>query len=484
MREKAQAMFTSRAFRQGSVASAITVVAVALVLVLNLFVGALAQRHQWRLDLTADRAFVLTDQSREFLAELEVDVTIYILTPETTLTASGDYFFQANEVIRQYAALSPRITLEYIDLTRQPAFAARFPQFQLGAHTILLVSGERVEPISIFDLFNIETDQFGSWIASSRAEQVLTGALLFLSMEELTTVGVLTGFGKPEPSALVALLETNRYRVVSLNPLTQEIDPAVSMLVINAPTTDYPEHLIATLERFLQSERETSILYFASVGQPELPNLEAFLADWGIVVGQGVVHQTDLNMTWRSSPHMSAVNYTEAVFARHALGFNSIMPNARPLDVAFVERGARVLSAPLVFNESAVVMPLDADESWSPAAESERGPFNALTISQEWALLPGGSEQVSTLAVFASADFIDVNMLINPYTGNAQYMLGFVGTLTGQEIDLAIAPSVIGLSPLPVTDFQVMVYGILLVIVLPLAVVLAGTAVFLRRRYM
>jgi len=483
MKEKVRGIFASRAFRQGSVASAVTILFVALVLALNLFVGLLAERYQWRLDLSADRAFVLTAQSREFLDGLDVDVTIYVLMPEATLTASGVYFIQANEVIRQYAALSPRISVEYIDLTRQPAFAARFPQFQLNAQTILLVSGERVEPINIFDLFNVETDMFGSWIASSRAEQVLTGALLFLSMEELTTVGVLTGFGKPDSSALVSLFETNRYRVVFQNPALEEIDPTVSMLVIYAPSVDYPEHAIVSLERFLQGERDVSILYFASVAQPRLPNLEAFLAEWGIIVGEGVVYQADRGMTW-GTPYMSAVHYTEEVFARHALDFFSIMPNARPLDIAFNERGARTLSAPLVFNETVAVQPPDADESWSAGDADEFGPFVALAISHDRSHLPGGSERVSALAVFASADFVDSNMLLNPYIGNAQYMVGLVQALTGQEADIAIAPSVIGVSPLPVTDFQVLVFGVLLVIALPLAVVLAGAAVFLRRRYM
>jgi len=483
MPQRIRDYFASRAFRQGSVASVVTALALAVVLAINLFVGMLAERGQWRIDLTPDQAFVLTADSREFIAGLEADVTIYVLMPEASLTASGMYFIQANEVIRQYAAHSSRISVEYIDLTRQPAFAARFPQFQLSAHTILLVSGEEVEPISVFDLFNIETDQFGTWIASSRAEQVLTGALLFLSMEELTTIGVLTGFGKPEPGALISLLEQNRYRVVFVDSLTHEIDPTIDMLIINAPTTDYPEHLIAALERFLTGGRERSILYFASLGQPHLPNFEAFLADWGISVGQGVVNQTDLNMTW-GSPYMSAVEPTEQVFARHALGSDLLMPFARPIDVVFTERGARSLSAPLSFNETVAVQPLDAGEGWSPGPHDRFGPFPALALSREHAYLPDGSERASTLAVFSSSDFVDVNMLLNPYIGNAQYMLGLVSALTGQEAEIAIAPSIIGITPLPVTDFQVIVYGVLLVIILPLAVVLAGGAVFLKRRYM
>ena len=475
-----RAFLNSRAVRQGSVAAVITLMFVAVVVLLNLFIAVVDTMQQWRLDLTAEQAFVLTDESRQFLAGMDVDVTIYVLTPEVTLTAAGDYFIQANEVMRQYAALSPHITLRYIDLTREPAFAARFPQFQLNAQTILLVSDDRVEVLNIFDLFNIESDAFGHWIASSRAEQMLTGALLFLAMDRQVTVSVLGGFGESDSSGLVALLEANRYRVIHQNLLTEEIDPEASVVIINAPSRDYPQEALARLDRFLQGERDNVVMYFASVAQPPLPNLEAFLADWGIIVGEGIVYQTDTNMTW-GGPFLSAVHYTESVFARHAIDFFSIMPNPRPLDFVFHERGTRVVSAPMVFGETVAILPPDAEEGW---AFEEWGPFAALALSRDEVELADGSLRTSTLAVFASDDFVDINMLRNPHLGNAQYMLGLFEGLSEHVGGVAIAPKTIGMAPLPVSDFQVMVYGVLFTVALPLAVVLAGGMVYLRRRHM
>ncbi|MCL2579729.1 MAG: GldG family protein [Oscillospiraceae bacterium] len=485
MKQKLVSIWKSRVFRQGSVATAITALVVAIIVALNLFVGVLAERHQWRLDLTAEQAFVLTQESRDFIAQLEMDLAIYVLTPETGLTAAGEYFVQANEVIRQYAALSPRITLEYIDLTRDPAFAARFPQFQLNAQTILLVTEDRVETLSVFELFNIETDVFGSRIASSRAEQMMTGLILFMTMDRQVTVSVLAGFGESDSSGLVSLLETNRYRVVSQNILTEEIHPEATILVINSPTRDYPEDVIAKIERFLLGERDVTLVYFAGVHQPPLPNLEMFLADWGILVLPGIVYQTDLNMTW-GGPYLSAVHYTEDVFARHTFDFFSIMPNARPLDFLFHQRGARTVSAPMIFGESAVLQPLDAQNGWSPAMSEMPGPFAALALSQDEAFTGDYDEagRVSTVAVFASRDFVDVNMLLNPHIGNAQYILGLFEGLSEHMGGVAIAPTVIGATPLPITDFQTIIYGVLFVIVLPLVVVFAGGVIFIRRRHL
>jgi len=478
--------FSSRAFQQGSAATAITILFIAVVVAFNLFVGALADRHQWRLDLTVDQAFVLTDESRQFLAEMDTDVTIYVLMPETTLTASGDYFIQANEVIRQYAALSPHITVRYIDLTRDPAFAARFPQFQLNSQTILLVTGGRAETLSIFDLFNIETDFFGGGrIVSSRAEQTLTSMLLFLTMDHQVTVAVLTGSGVADSSGLVELLETNRYRVIYQNPLTEDIAPEVSLIIMNAPTRDLPEDAIARLERFLQrDDKDVSLLYFAGVNQPPLPNIEAFLADRGILIMPGIIYQSDLNMTW-GGPFLSAVHYLEDFYARHALDFFSIMPNPRPLDLLFHERGSMIVSVPLIFNETTYIHPLDdLFPDQSPVDPPEFGPFAALAMSYDISILDDGSERVATLAVFASRDFIDVNMLRNPYIGNAHYMLGLFEGLTDHMAGVYIAPKTIGVSPLPVTDFQAIVFGLIFVIALPLAVVFAGGVVYIRRRHL
>ena len=484
MAQKKQPFYSSRAFRQGSIATVITALFIAVMIALNMFIGVLAGRNQWWLDLTADQAFVLSDESVQFLTELDTDVTIYVLTPETSLTVLGIYFVQANEVIRQYAALSPHITVRYIDLTRDPAFAARFPQFQLNAQTILLETENRIETLHIFDLFNIETDFRGSRIVSSRAEQALTSMLLFLTMDRQVTVGVLTGFGESDSAPLISLLETNRYRVITQNLLTEEISPEVTMLIINAPTRDYPQDAIARLERFLQGERDVSLLYFAGINQPLLPNLEAFLAGWGIIVNEGIIYQTDLNMTW-GGPYLSAVHYTEDIYSRHAVDFFSIMPNPRPLEFLFYQRGNMTVSAPLIFGETACIRPLDADENWSPSDSEAFGPFAALAMSYDQILLDDDETiRTSVVAVFASQHFVDVNMLLNPYAGNAQFMLGLVQGLTDHMGEVAIAPKVIGASPLPVTDFQTIIFGILFVVVLPLAVIFAGGVVFLRRRHM
>jgi len=483
MAQKRQPFYRSRAFRQGSIATVITALFIAVMVSLNLFVGVLAERHQWWLDLTAEQVFALSDESIQFLAELDADITIYVLTPETNLTAMGIYFVQANEVLRQYAALSPHITVRYIDLTRDPAFAARFPQFQLNAQTILLETENRIETLHIFDLFNIETDFRGSRIVSSRAEQALTSMLLFLTIDRQVTVGVLTGFGESDSSALISLLETNRYRVITQNLLTEEISPEVTMLIINAPIRDYPQDAIARLEQFLQSERDVSLLYFAGINQPMLPNLEAFLAGWGIIVNDGIIYQTSPGMT-RGGPYLSLVHYTEDFYSRHAVGFFSVMPSPRPLEFLFHQRGDRTVSAPLIFGETACIRPLDADDDWSPRDSEAFGPFAALAITYDEILLDDKTLRTSAVAVFASQHFVDAERLLDPYAGNAQFMLGLVQGLTDHMGEVPIAPKVIGAAPLPITDFQTIIFGILFVVVLPLAVIFAGGVVFLRRRHM
>ena len=483
LRGWAKSALTSRIFRQGGVASVITVLFVVLVVLLNVLLGSLAAQNNWRFDLTAEGAFVLTQESLDFLEGLGTQINIYVLMSEPTLTAAGDYFIQANEVLRQYAALSDYITLSYIDLTQNPGFASRFPQFQLNAQTILLTTDGRAETISIFDLFNIETDAFGTFIASSQAEQVLTGMLVLLTMEYQVTISMAGGFGEANSAALVNLLEAHHYLVVTQNLLTESIDPQASLLIINSPTVDYPEHVIAELEAFLQNERETTILYFASAEQPPLPNLEAFLADWGIIVEPGLVYQSDSNLTL-GGPFISAVQYTEELYSRHALEFFSIMPNARPLDFAFGASGSRRTDSLMIFSSSAAIRPPEADMGWTAAQAEVFGPFPAVAITYDEVELGFMEYRVSALAVFSSRDFIDPNMLINPYIGNAQYMLGFIQARTDHMADIAIAPTVIGLTPLPVNDFQVMLFGVVFVIGLPLAVVVAGGVVFFRRRHM
>ena len=70
-------------------------IVVALVLV-NLLTIYITDRYPVSIDLTPQKVFGLTEQSKEYLSKLEQPVSIQVMTNEDTFIASGDYYVQAD----------------------------------------------------------------------------------------------------------------------------------------------------------------------------------------------------------------------------------------------------------------------------------------------------------------------------------------------------------------------------------------------------
>ena len=484
----------SRRFRQGSFAAALTALFIAIVVALNMVVSVLSARYPLRVDLTSEQAFVLTDQSKEFVKNLTRGVNIYILTREDALKAAGDYYIQASEIIKQYAAASGHITVEYVDLARRPDFARRFSEHQLDSSTIILESDRRVNTISFYDLFNIESDFFESayyqsqYIASSKAEQVMTNAIMRIVMEKPPTISILHGFGEGGTRGLAELLEQNLYVTEEQNLLTEDIHPDASLLIISAPMRDYSENELRKLDDFLLNGGNygRAILYFADVGQPDTPNLDAFLADWGIAVDDGIIFQTDQSRLVANSFYWSVVAYGEEFFSRIPIARQlfTVMPEARPMRALWEENGMRQASPILYFDEGVRVQPLDDDdEDWSPDQSDIRGPIPAMILARETGY-PGGEEAHSFVVAAASSLMMEPWVLENPYFGNAEYLLAVIEELSGKESGPSIAPKTIGGSLIMISELHIIYIGAIFVVILPVFILVTGGVVFFRRRHL
>ena len=478
---------TGRGLRYGSFSLAVTLCFIAAVILLNAVVSALGDRYSLRLDLTKDQIFKLSPESIRFLDGLDQDVTLYVLTSEDYFSSGNLYYIQAQEVLRQYAARTPRITLEYIDLPRNPGFEKRFPEFQLSSYMIVLQCGDRTATVAISDLFNTDFDPYyyTEYITSSKAEQALTSAILGLTTVHQVTVAIVEGFGESSTETLENILKTNSFNPVHQNILTEEIDPEAEIAVISAPMRDYTQDELRKLDRFLQNGGDygKTLIYFPAVLQPPTPNIDSFLADWGISVDEGVVYQTNYAKLLSLNNYWSVADYNEQYFAQPAIERRLLtaMPESRPLSILFESGNNLSVSAPLIFTDTAVVAPLESLEGWTPDAAERRGPMPAFIVSTG-APYNQRKDVGSNLLVFGSYEFIGPSILTSRSVGNSDYILNVVNILSDREDTVYIAPKTIGARELPVTGDVIVALGIVFVAALPLCVLIVGGVVYFRRR--
>lgn len=453
------------------------VVALVLINVLTIYI---TDRYPVTIDLTPEKAFQLTDQSKEYIAQLSKQVTVQVMTSEENFIAGGEYYVQANAVLKEYEKYSDQITLEYVDLLENPSLAYQYEDVQIG--DIVVSCGTRSQTLDAYDLFNVESGSYyGSYITSSKAEQAMTSAIMNVTSETQVKAAVLSGHGEQSPDGLTALMEDNNFEIVTVSPATEEIPSDVDVLIWMAPTNDPDQEVLDRIDSFLSSNEEKTLLYFADTTQPELPRLESFLEKWGIGVSASSIVETDSQHIINMNPYFSTTSISNLTLT-DTMTDTSIpitMPFARPLEQVYETNMDISTEVLLESTETATTIPYGITEeeleNWTP---EEYGPF-ALAILSTKSFEDGSTSQV---VAFGSAVSISESLLSSGSFCNADYYLSVLNTLTHRENVISIQSKTLGGQELGLNTAQVFIIGIAFMIVVPVVVLIWGMWIWYRRR--
>jgi ABC-type uncharacterized transport system involved in gliding motility auxiliary subunit len=476
-------------FRHGALSTLITVLVLAFIVLLNAALTALFAKRPLNIDLTQNKIFELSKETKGFLEALKTDAEVYVLNAETAFAGSNpsQYFTQANEVVKKYAQLSPQhVRLSYVDLLRNPDFASRYPGLNLRVNDILVVSGDKSRVLSPQDLFNVRSSYYGSYIESSKAEQSLTRALASICGEKAALVLVLFGHNEEDVAAFTELLSLNNYESVRQNLLTEDITAEASVAILAAPARDLTAEELRKLDAFLASGDHKTLFYLASAAQGDMPNLADFLAEWGISVEGGVVFERDSARLLSNSPFIALAEYAETEFSKTAASraLSPVIFSARPLKPLFESSGSKTVTALLRASATSGVRPANAASDWQPAAADTAPNTPVLTLSRSVRNGADGSPLRANVLVSGSAHVLGQNILSSRSFANSTYFLDVFARLSGREQLFSIEDKTLGASELGATLNQVMLIAAVFAGLLPLSLLVVGTVVWFRRRHL
>lgn len=283
------------------------------------------------------------------------------------------------------------------------------------------------------------------------------------------------------------LLQKNGFELSTVETLGAEIDSSTQIVVVAAPKVDFTEAEIKKLDAFLVNGGAygKQMIYIANPNQAELPNLEAFLAEWGIGFEDGVTVETDTNRIYYNeyfsiqdsdSIDLDFIGRTEALKAP------ILMHNVRPIKVLFEAQNLRSTKVLCSTYDSSVLAPLNAPEDWDAANEQKKA-FNTIVAGQRETDTTDVNEiEHSTVVAFASSDMFASGIGDSDTFGNSQFTVSLLNELTGKESAITVASKDLTGVQLEINATTAIVLGIVFVAVLPLVVLIIGLVVFLRRR--
>ena len=468
------AAFKTRKVKTGSVATAITLIVVAIVVVLNLVVGKLTDKYSLSLDMTQNKIFSLTQGSLDFIKNLDKDVEIILLSDEDSFVQSNDYFAQANSVLKKYDLNSDKITLTYVDTVKNPAYLQEYQDENLTENSIIVKSGDKHKIISVQDIFDIQRSYYGSAITGSKAEQELTSAILYVTSDNQTKIAFLKGYGEQDSTAFQELLKKNNFAISEISLLNEEIPDDVTLAIIFGSERDFDASSVEKIEKYLASG-ERGLIYAINPNQADSPNLNAFLEKNHVRIKSGLIYETDMQNVV-SSPFEAVNEYVDSEYSSELKNTEIpvLMAICRPLEILNNESVKTLLQ----FSSTAGVLPKGADKNFDFAANVS-GPIPSVVIST----LDAEGEKKSNIAVISSYGALTQDYLASNALNNSAYFVNMVNKMSGREdAGVMIESKSMGGDELGISKATTDMVGIAVAVILPLVVLAVGVFMFLRRK--
>lgn len=453
---------------------------VALVLVvavfLNLAVGELPDRYT-TLDVTDEGLYSLTDTTKNVLAGLQEDVTIYVLQSEkeqdSVLGATLD----------SYANLSEHIHVVYRDPVTTPDFYRAYTD-SVSLNSLIVESDKRFRVVDYSDIYEQTYDYtyYTSEITGYDAEGQLTGAIVYVTGDSAPVLYELNGHDELALSdTFVDSAKKENVDLAELTLLTQEAVPEdANGVLMMAPTMDLGEDdadkLLAYLEQGGTLFLETR---YTDAFSEQFPNLSGILKWFGLSVADGLIVDPDSSHMYQTPiyllPEVRPSTLTEGVYGSSYPYI--LMPYAQPI----LSDGAQDVSVTelLSTSESAYAKTgLEENDALKQEEGDRKGPF------------PVGVEAVKELSDEKQARLIlySSEMLFtdstNQYTMNNNLTLfsNAVASMAGQEESVSVPVKSYESYYLTVSAGSAVRLGIFFIGLLPILCLICGIVIWARRR--
>jgi ABC-type uncharacterized transport system involved in gliding motility auxiliary subunit len=475
------------------------VVAVGLVIALTVMANWLAGRRYVRADWTSTQLYTLSDKTENILSNLGEEIRIIVfMTPETPM------YDQVHELLERYKAASDKITVEFIDPDKEPLKTQQLAE-QFGvqvADTVVFVFGDRTKYVTSDQISEMDYSgmQYGQapTMRAFKGEEQFTSAILSLVTPEVPKVYFVTGHGEASTAAaagdrglsvLTQALKRDNMEVADISLLSGEVPQDADVIAIIGPTGAYTEAEITALGEYLDQGGRLLVALDPLIdtdGTMRWTRLEALLAGRGVIVHDDLVVDPSRKLPFYD---LSAV-YLED-FGNHPVtqgleGFAVLFTVARSLAADDDSATVLVQTSDGGWGETNLGMllrgePVAVDDDDNPGPAAVVIAVERLTNIGEGASDETDDDESYRLVVFGDSDFLTDLDIAN--AGNAILATNAFDWLVAREDLVGIPPRDVEQVSLFLTRQQMRNLGLLVLVAMPGAAILAGILVWRRRRH-
>jgi len=455
---------------RGALQTANAVLMTALVFALLGLVVFWFDRNSQRIDTTAAQQFSLADQTTKVLQGLQDDLSLtYFYNPQ-------EQEQRYNDLLKEYAAITPKFKRELIDLDRKPELAR---EYNVTSYNTAVISYRGINEK-----------------VNGTTEGDLTNAIIKVTRGEKKKVYFTTHHGEKDivsservgmNAARLIILEKN-YEVAKIALLdTGRVPVDCAVLVIAGPETPFLPNEIAMVKKYLKLGGALYLLL-----DTKSPSFSEILSEYGITAGNDLVlDASGVGQLFGAGANMPVVmNYADHAITRDFGEYMTAYPDARSL----------TLAKPLPTGIEATAFAQTSPNSWAEtnpeaskgekmkfdAEQDRRGPIALAVAAQRSASsnlsndTSGEGAADSRLVVFGDADFA-TNYLFE-FQKNGDLFMNALSWLAEEEDLISIRTRDPEDRRISLTGAGSRVLLLFSVVLLPLASFLAAIAIYVRRK--
>lgn len=458
----------------GAYSTGMVAVSLAIVVVLNLIVGEMP--GIWtNIDVTGNKMFSLTDQTKEYLNTMQEDVTIYVLAEET----EQDMTLQ--QTLQRYEDLSEHISVEYVNPTVNPMFYTQYTSEMVTTNSLIVVSDKRSKVIPYNSIYETSYDYttYTSSTTGYDGEGQITSALDYVLTDDMPKLYMTKGHGEYELSAnFTAALDKENVEYESINLMDAEAVPEdAACLLINAAESDFSQDDRNKVISYLESGGK--VVYISSyTGDVETPNLDAVLAYMGMQIADGLVVDQNAEYYYSSPyyllPDTGVSGYTSGIYGNYYI----FAPYAQGILIDDQEAEGMTYNTFLSTSEDAYSkVSIDNMENYRREEGDIDGPFG-IGVEAVRSLEDGEA----TLVVYGCNQLFTDNANAVVSGANMLLFTNTIGKFVDHEVSVSVPVKAYDVALLSISQSDLLLWAPLVTVVLPVGFLAVGFVIWFKRR--
>ena len=467
---KKNVKLTQQAFKGGSYSLTMTLIVLAIVIGINVFVSALPVSVT-KMDMSASQLYSITSNTKAVVNALDKDVTIYWI-----VRADEEDEILEN-LLSKYDSLSEYLTVVKKNPDVYPTFTQNYTSETVQDNSLIVECGDKYRYISLYDIYLGEANYYsGTYdVTGFDGEGAITSAIDYVVSDVFPKVYLLEGHGEQTlPESITTQLQKENIVSESISLLQlSEIPMDAEGIIVYGPQSDLSEEESILLQDYLENNGNLIVLC-GPVEDAQMNQWHALLNQYGVDTVEGILVEQDWQYFAAQRPYVLIPDIASDELTDSLIEENYSVVFALSNGLSVNSSNNKVTSLLTTSASSFVKTDGFALSTYDMEEDDVSGPFS-VAVSIE-------TSDEGQLIWFASSEFISDGYNSYSSGANADLLMNAVSSMMDEGESLNIRTKSFSYDYLTISESESSLIQTLLLVVFPVSYFGFGIYIVLKNR--